>query len=69
MEKLLDIKVNSASKHEQETREELAYVNQRFAVGLEIKDQKPEIIINLSSTRAEGSDFSANLLKLCRIID
>lgn len=46
-----------------------SYVNRGLAVGLGIKDQKAEIVINLSSSRAEGSDFSANLLKLCRIIN
>ena len=46
-----------------------SYVNRGLAVGLGIKEQKPEIIINLPSARAEGSDFSSSLLKLCRVIN
>jgi hypothetical protein len=45
------------------------YVNQGISVGLGVKEEKPQIVINLPSVRAEGSDFSANLLKLCKVIN
>lgn len=44
------------------------YVNFGVSVGLGVKEEKPQIVINLSSVRAEGSDFSANLLRLCKVI-
>jgi len=45
------------------------YVNQGISVGLGVKEEKPKIVINLSSAKAEGSDFSANLLKVCEVIN
>jgi len=45
------------------------YVSQGISVGLGVKEKKPQIVINLSSARAEGSDFSANLLKVCEVIN
>lgn len=44
------------------------YVKRGISVGIGLKDKKPEIWINLSSTKAEGSDLPANLLKLCKVI-
>jgi hypothetical protein len=45
------------------------YVSQGISVGLAVKEEKPQIVINLPSARAEGSDFSANLLKVCKVIN
>lgn len=45
------------------------YVEQGLSVGLELAKDKARILINLSASKAEGSDFPANLLKLARIID
>jgi hypothetical protein len=45
------------------------YVNRGLSVGLGIQDEKPQIVINLPSVRAEGSDFGAKLLKLCKILN
>jgi len=45
------------------------YVSQGISVGLGVKEEKPQVVINLPSARAEGSDFSANLLKVCKVID
>lgn len=45
------------------------YVNQGISVGLGVKEEKPKIVINLSSAKAEGSNFSANLLKVCKVIN
>lgn len=44
------------------------YVESRLAVGIGIKGRKPWIIINLSAARAEGADFSSQLLKLAKVI-
>ncbi len=44
------------------------YVSKGISVGLGVKDQKPQIVINLRSAKAEGSNFSANLLRLCKVI-
>lgn len=43
------------------------YVEQGLAVGIDMSDQRPRIVINLAASRAEGADFSAELLKLARL--
>lgn len=45
------------------------YVEQGLAVGIGIVRERPEIIINLSATRAEGSDFTSQLLRVSRVIE
>jgi hypothetical protein len=44
------------------------YVDKGVAVGLGLKGNRPEILIHLPAAKAEGADFSSNLLKLVRII-
>jgi hypothetical protein len=44
------------------------YVESGLAVGLGIKGDKAEIIINLPVAKSEGADFSSQLLKLARIL-
>jgi hypothetical protein len=44
------------------------YVKEGISLGIGLKENKPEIWVNLDSTKAEGSDFDANFLKLCEII-
>lgn len=44
------------------------YVEQGASAGVEIRGERPEIIINLSAARAEGVDFSSQLLNLARVI-
>jgi len=44
------------------------YAENGVAVGLGIVDEKPEIIINTSVSRAVGADFGADILKLARVI-
>lgn len=44
------------------------YVEQGTSAGVEIRGERPEIIINLSAARAEGVDFSSQLLNLARVI-
>lgn len=44
------------------------YLDHGISVSLDVKSQKPQIIINLNSTKLEGSDYSSQLLKLVKII-
>jgi hypothetical protein len=44
------------------------YVESGISVGLEAKGDSSRIIINLNSAKLEGIEFSAQLLKLARII-
>lgn len=44
------------------------YVEIGVAVGLTVERDRPRILINLEASRAEGSDFSSQLLKLARVI-
>jgi hypothetical protein len=43
------------------------YVEQGLAVGLDVNGLRPQIVINLEASRAEGAVFSAQLLKLVRL--
>ena len=44
------------------------YVGAGIGVGIGMKGERPEILINLPASRAEGADFRARLLKLARVI-
>lgn len=44
------------------------YVETGLAIGLEMKGERPEIVINLAASRAEGADLTAHLLKLARVV-
>jgi hypothetical protein len=44
-----------------------AYVRAGAAVGLDVRDGKPRILINLPRARAEGADFKAALLGLAEV--
>lgn len=44
------------------------YVEEGIAVGIGERKDRPLIIINLQGARAEGSDFSSQLLSLARIV-
>jgi hypothetical protein len=45
------------------------YVLAGSTVGLALRGDHAEIVINLPAARAEGSDFSSQLLKLARIVE
>ncbi|RKZ30104.1 hypothetical protein DRQ33_08170, partial [bacterium] len=45
-----------------------SYAESGTAIGLGIKNDKPEIIINLKVSKQIGADFSADILKLARVI-
>jgi hypothetical protein len=44
------------------------YVETGLAIGLDMKGERPEIVINLAASRAEGADLTAHLLKLARVV-
>jgi len=44
------------------------YVNEGIAIGIDLKAERPEIVVNLEGARAEGADFTAQLLKLARLV-
>ncbi len=44
------------------------YVTDGVAIGIGIKGEKPRILINITSAKNEGSDFSSQLLKLAMVI-
>jgi hypothetical protein len=45
------------------------YLNEGIAVAVGIKADKPQIIVNLDAAKAEKSDYSSQLLKLCKILE
>ncbi|HEV7428816.1 MAG TPA: YfiR family protein [Thermoanaerobaculia bacterium] len=45
------------------------YVLAGAAVGLSLRGDHAEIVINLPASRAEGADFSSQLLRLARIVE
>jgi len=45
------------------------YAEKGIVVGVGMKGESPEIIINLPAAREAGSDFSSSLLKLARVIE
>jgi YfiR/HmsC-like len=44
------------------------YVETGCAIGLDLKGDRPHILINLAASRAEGADLNAQLLKLARLV-
>ncbi len=44
------------------------YVDQGVAVGIGIRQDKPQILINLGSSKKEGSEFDASLLRIASVI-
>lgn len=44
------------------------YVRRGVAVGIGVADDRPQILINLSSTKSEGSEFDASLLRIATVL-
>jgi len=44
------------------------YVDDGLGIGIDLKGDRPEILVNLEASRAEGGDLDAQLLKLARIV-
>jgi hypothetical protein len=38
------------------------------SVGIGVADNRPQILINLASTKAEGSEFDASLLRIATVL-
>ena len=45
-----------------------AYVEKGVAIGIGVRQDRPEIVINLRSMRSAGSEFDASLLQAARVI-
>jgi hypothetical protein len=45
-----------------------AYVDKGIAVGVGVEQDKPHILINLASSKAEGSEFDASLLRIAKVV-
>ena len=46
-----------------------SWISEGISAGIDLKGDKPVILINLQSSKAEGSDFSSQLLKLSTVIN
>lgn len=46
-----------------------SYVYEGLALGVGLKGDRPQLLINLEAARAEGADFDARLLKLCKVLE
>jgi len=46
-----------------------AYVAAGLSIGVELRDGRPRILINLAASRLEGADLSSELLKLATIVE
>jgi hypothetical protein len=44
------------------------YVRQGVALGIDVAQDRPQILINLASSKAEGSEFDASLLRISTIV-
>ena len=44
------------------------YVEDGVSVGLDVEGDRPQIVVNLAASRAEGADFAAQLLKLAHVL-
>jgi hypothetical protein len=44
------------------------YVQKGVAVGIGVRQDKPQILINLASVKSEGSEFDASLLRIATVI-
>jgi hypothetical protein len=45
-----------------------AYVDRGIAVGVGVEQDKPHVLINLTSSKAEGSEFDASLLRIAKVV-
>lgn len=45
-----------------------SYVEKGVAVGIAVRQDKPEILINLPASRSEGSEFDASLLRIATVL-
>jgi hypothetical protein len=44
------------------------YVEQGLAIGVRLRGERPQILVNLMASRSEGAEFAAELLKLVQLL-
>jgi hypothetical protein len=44
------------------------YLSRGLGAGVGLRDQRPEVLINLAAARAEGADYSSQLLAFARLV-
>jgi hypothetical protein len=45
------------------------YLKAGVSIGFDLKEERPEILVNLVSARLAGADFSSKLLRLVRVVE
>jgi len=60
MKKSIELQIGSFSFNPE-------HIELGFSVSIKLHDQRTRIVINLESSKREGSEFSAHLLKICDI--
>ena len=66
---ILDVVRVSRARHIKTITVVEGYVEGGVAIGLRVRNDKPVIVVNLSAAKAEGSDLTAQLLRVSTIID
>lgn len=65
----VDSVIATSRKHKRLTLSTVAgYVEEGLSVGIGLKDNKPELVVNLAASRLEGAELTAKFLRLCRIV-
>jgi len=66
---ILDVVRVSRARHIKTITVTAGYVEAGIAIGLRVRNDKPVIVVNLSAAKAEGSDLTAQLLRVSTVID
>ena len=66
---ILDVVRVSRARHIKTITVAAGYVEGGIAIGLRVLNDKPVIVVNLSAAKAEGSDLTAQLLRVSTVID
>ncbi len=66
---ILDVVRVSRARHIKTITVAAGYVESGIAVGLQVRDDKPVIVVNLRAAKAEGSDLTAQLLRVSTVIN
>ena len=66
---VLDVVRVSRARHIKTITVAAGYVEGGIAIGLSVRNDKPVIVVNLTAAKAEGSDLTAQLLRVSTVID
>ena len=66
---LEEIKSASAEQHFRTITGVPQYVEDGIAIGIDLRNDRPLIVINLTAARACGADLSAQVLRLARVVE